>query len=170
MDVNPVRSFSTRLIAVIHRFEDALLAFLLMAMIALAATQIILRNVFEVSLVWADPLLRIMVLWAALIGAVTASRDNKHITIDVLTRLMNNKARQIARIITSVFTAAVTGTIAYHASRFVIMEYETGNLVLGMPAWIFEAIIPMAFALMGLRYSIQFVKHVQTLFMPGKST
>ena len=170
MDVNPARSFSTRLIAVIHRFEDALLALLLMAMITLAGTQIILRNVFEVSLVWADPLLRIMVLWAALIGAVTASRDNKHITIDLLTRMMNDKARHITRIVTSVFTSAVTGIIAYHASRFVIMEYETGNLALGMPAWIFEAIIPAAFALMSLRYFIQCMQHVLTLFMPGKST
>jgi len=158
-----------RVLNIIHRFEDSLLALLLLAMILLACTQIVLRNVFEISIVWADPLLRIMVLWSALIGALAASRENKHITIDLLTRLMKEKARRATRIFTSLFTAIVTGLIAYHASRFVIMEYETKNLVLGIPAWIFEAIIPAAFALMCIRYLIHFVQCIQDLLMSKQS-
>ena len=50
-----------QLIRLLHRFEDSLLALLLSAMIALACTQIVLRNVFEASLLWVDPLLRVMV-------------------------------------------------------------------------------------------------------------
>ncbi|MGD8591878.1 MAG: TRAP transporter small permease subunit, partial [Gammaproteobacteria bacterium] len=99
------RTLLARVLTIVHGFEDSLLAMLLIAMILLAGTQILLRNVFETSLVWADPLLRITVLWAALLGALAASRDNKHITIDVLTRVMNEKARQATRIFTSLFTA-----------------------------------------------------------------
>ncbi|WP_455210966.1 TRAP transporter small permease [Kaarinaea lacus] len=157
-----------RIINVIHRFEDSLLAILLVVMILLASAQIVFRNVFEISIVWADPLLRIMVLWVALIGALAASRENKHITIDLLTRVMNEKARQITRLFTSLFTAVVTGLIAYHSARFLVMEYETQNLVLGIPAWIFEAIIPAAFALMAIRYLIHFVQCVQGLFTPSQ--
>lgn len=159
-----------RILNGIHRFEDSLLAILLVAMILLASAQIVLRNVLEISIVWADPLLRIMVLWSALIGALAASRENKHITIDVLTRVMSDKARHITRIFTSLFTVIVTGLIAYHAGRFVIMEYETQNLVLGIPAWIFEAIIPVAFALMSVRYLIHFVQGVRAWFLPGPAS
>jgi TRAP-type C4-dicarboxylate transport system permease small subunit len=159
-----------RILNFIHRFEDSVLAILLVAMILLASAQIVLRNVFEISIVWADPLLRIMVLWAALIGALAASRENKHITIDLLTRVMNETARRITRIFTSLFTAVVTGLVAYHAGRFVVMEYETRNLVLGIPAWIFEAIIPAVFALMAIRYVIHFVQSIQGLFTPGQTS
>ncbi|MGD8940370.1 MAG: TRAP transporter small permease subunit [Gammaproteobacteria bacterium] len=164
------RTLLARVLTIVHGFEDSLLAMLLIAMILLAGTQILLRNVFETSLVWADPLLRITVLWAALLGALAASRDNKHITIDVLTRVMNEKARQATRIFTSLFTAVVTGIIAYHAGRFVIMEHESRNLVLGIPAWIFEAIIPLAFGLMAIRYLIHFVQCVQILFAPRQTS
>lgn len=158
------RTVLPRILNIVHRFEDSLLAILLVTMILLASAQIFLRNVFEISLLWADPLLRIMVLWSALIGALAASRENKHITIDLLTRVMSEKARHVTRIFTSLFTAIVTGLIAYHAGRFVVMEYETQNLVLGIPAWIFEAIIPATFALMAIRYLIHFVQCVQVLF------
>ncbi|KPJ93301.1 MAG: hypothetical protein AMJ53_07535 [Gammaproteobacteria bacterium SG8_11] len=159
-----------RILNVIHRFEDSLLAILLIAMILLASAQIVLRNVFEISIVWADPLLRIMVLWLALIGALAASRENKHISIDVLTRVMNEKTRRATHIFTSLFTAVVTGLIAYHAGRFVVMEYETQNLVLGIPAWVFEAIIPAAFALMAIRYLIHFVQYAKGLIMQEPSS
>lgn len=153
-----------RILSFIHRFEDTLLAALLIVMIVLAAAQILLRNVFDIGLVWADPLLRIMVLWLSLMGALVASRENKHITIDVLTRLMSAQARYITHIFTSLFTVVVTAIIAYHAGRFVIMEYELQNEVLfGVSAWVFEAIIPIAFALIAVRYSVHFIQHIQAM-------
>ena len=50
----------------LHRVEDILLALLLTAMIGLAALQILLRNLFNLGLAWADPTLRLLVLWVAL--------------------------------------------------------------------------------------------------------
>jgi TRAP-type C4-dicarboxylate transport system permease small subunit len=50
------------------------------------------------------------------------------------------------------------------------MEQETQNLVLGIPAWIFEAIIPVAFALMAIRYFIHFVQCVLELFAPKQTS
>ena len=46
----------------LHRAEDALRAFLLTAMILLAGTQILMRNLFDSGFVWIDPLLRVLVL------------------------------------------------------------------------------------------------------------
>jgi TRAP-type C4-dicarboxylate transport system permease small subunit len=57
-------------------------------MISLAFAQIVLRNGFDGGIVWADSLLRIMVLWIALIGAVVASRDQRHINIDLISRFL----------------------------------------------------------------------------------
>lgn len=150
-----------RLVTLIHRLEDILLATLLIAMLLLASSQILLRNFLDIGIVWADPLLRIMVLWLGLLGALAASKTNKHITIDVLTRLMNDRAKRITRMFTSLFTACVAGIIAYHGARFVAFEYEAHTLVIGLPGWLFVTIIPFAFGLIALRYVLHFVTHLR---------
>jgi TRAP-type C4-dicarboxylate transport system permease small subunit len=148
----------------IRHLEDGLLALLLVAMILLAAGQILLRNLFEVGLPWIDPLLRVMVLWLGLLGAVAAGRDAKHIAIDALVRGLGRRARHAALACASLFTAGLSGLIAWHGARFVAMERELGgNAFAGLPAWVPEAIIPLAFGLLALRYALHFAAHLRGL-------
>ena len=141
------------LVKSVHRCEDILLVLLLSSMIALASTQIILRNLFDFGLVWADPLLRIMVLWLGLVGATVASRDNKHIHIDLITRFLSKKWYLFIQTFVGQFTAWVCLLIAWHGTRWVHLEYLDGMIGLsGIPAWMFEIIIPITFALIGIRY------------------
>jgi hypothetical protein len=63
----------------LNRLEELFLCLLLLTMIGLACTQIILRDLFSTGFVWADPLLRYMVIWAGLFGADIATRKKKHI-------------------------------------------------------------------------------------------
>lgn len=137
--------------------EDALLALLLGTMVLLASGQILLRNVFQAGLLWADPLLRALVLWVGLLGALVASRENRHISIDVLSRLLPARARGAAQAVTSLFTTGVSGVVAYHAVRFAASDYAAGTEAFsGVPAWIVESIVPFAFAVVALRYGILF--------------
>ena len=69
--------------AVLHRIEDGILVAILCLMIGLAALQIVLRNFLGAGIVYADMLVRILVLWIGLVGAMVAARQNKHISIDV---------------------------------------------------------------------------------------
>lgn len=135
--------------------EDAVLVLLLTAMISLAATQIILRNVFDSGLVWADELLRILVLWVGLAGALAASRDRNQIRIDVLSRLLGDRGRALVRLLTDLFTSAVCGVVAWHAFVFVRGSLEFGDTLLGnLPAWWFQLILPGGFFLMAWRYLV----------------
>lgn len=154
-------SRTARTLNLLYRLEDGLLAALLLAMLLLASSQIFLRNLFDIGLVWADPLLRIMLLWLGLLGALAASRDNKHISIDVLTRLLPERFRLFSHCFTTLFTASVSGLVAFHSARFVVAEFEAQTIaVMGVPAWCFESIIPLAFGLIALRYLLHFVQHV----------
>ena len=156
-----------RFLSLIHRFEDWLLTAMVTGMIILAAAQILLRNVFETGFTWADPMLRLLVLWVGLLGALSASRTNKHISIDVFSRLLSARAQAGAQSVTALFTAGVSGLIAYHAARFVAMDYDSGVTgVAGIPAWTQELIIPLGFGLIALRYVILMGIRVRTLLSP----
>lgn len=133
--------------------EDALLVFILSVMILLAGGQILLRNVFDAGLVWADPLLRVLVLWVGLVGAMAAARDDRHITVDVLSRLLPERARRVARALTDASAATVCAVLAWHATRLVVTEYQGGAIAFaGVPSWVCELILPLGFGVMGLRY------------------
>jgi len=140
----------------LHFFEDLLLTVLLTSLIGLACTQILLRNLLDTGLVWIGPLLRYLVLWVGLLGALCATRSQEHITIDALGRLLQPRLRSLASVLTHGFTAAICGIIALHAVRLVATERELGSLAVGeVPVWIMQCVIPLTFGGMALRFSLR---------------
>jgi len=139
----------------IHRVEDALLAALLTAMIGLAATQILLRNLFDSGIVWIDPLLRVLVLWLGLVGAMVATRNNKHIAIDVLTRYVKGRLQYLLQALVEQLSAWTCLVIAIHGFNWVWLDFADGlEAFSGIPSWLLEIIIPLSFAVIGLRYML----------------
>ena len=133
--------------------ETFLLLFFLFAAIFLASTQIILRIFFDNGIFWADSALRIMVLWIGMIGAMFASRSNRHIRIDILSRYLPEKIKGHLWQLTDLISAAVCISVAYYSIQFIQYEYEDGVLAFAnVPVWLCESIIPIAFIVMGLRY------------------
>ncbi len=142
-----------RAVAILHRCEDILLSLLLAAMIFLAAGQILLRNLFETGFTWADPVVRVLVLWVALLGALAASRDDRQRNVDMLSRWLPERLRNTVRTVTCLATAAISATVAWHAGRFVSEEMEYATTAFSnIPTWVLASIIPIAFAGIGLRY------------------
>jgi TRAP-type C4-dicarboxylate transport system permease small subunit len=138
---------------ILQLVENGLMALLLTAMILLAVGQILLRNLFDSGLLWADPTLRLLVLWLTLLGAIAATRDDRHIRIDLLSRFFNNRAKAWLEVLTDLFSAAVCGLIAWHSARFVLLEWQEQSQLFGLlPAWLGELIIPFGFGIMSLRF------------------
>ena len=136
--------------------ENALLFVLLGGMIVLAAGQIVLRNLFDSGMSWADPVLRILVLWVGMLGAVAASRENKHITIDILNRMLPLAWRRWSDVVVALFTAAVCALLAWHTFRFVRDEYHYSYFeIAGIPVWLWQAILPVSFVLIAWRYLVR---------------
>jgi TRAP-type C4-dicarboxylate transport system permease small subunit len=146
-------SFAKRVQITLHRLEDAILVGLLLLMIGMAVTQIFLRNLFEAGLVWSDVMVRILVLWVGLIGAMVASRQDNHISIDILDRYMPERAKVYANFVIKLFTAWICTIVAYYSLLFVKMEFADGGMAFAkVPTWLCEAIIPFAFTVIALRY------------------
>jgi len=136
--------------------EDGLLVLMLSAMILLAGTQIVLRNLWDSGLAWGDPGLRVLVLWITMLGAMAATRDQHHIRIDLLSRLLPPTGRHIAQRVTDLFAAVVCGLLAWHSGRFVWLEYQDGIVLFGaVPAWVCELAMPLGFGLMALRFALR---------------
>jgi C4-dicarboxylate transporter DctQ subunit len=141
--------------------ENAALVVLLGALVLLAVGQIILREVFETGFVRADELIKLLVLWLAMVGSVAATRDNRHIRIDALSHLLPGKAVIAIRLFVDVFAAVVCGLVAWQAWRYLQLEIEFEDTVLiNVPAWMAHVIVPAAFALMSYRFLVSVIREL----------
>lgn len=146
-----------RLVRWLNHFEDALIVLTLVLMIGLAVYQIVLRNLFSSSLVWVEPLLQNAVLWIGLLGAMIASRRDEHIRIDLLNNLLSAEARRWLSMVLDLFTSAVCAVVAWYSMHFLFGEMSAGgNAFPGVPAWTLQAMIPIGFAVISMRYLIMF--------------
>jgi TRAP-type C4-dicarboxylate transport system permease small subunit len=128
-------------------------------LVALAGAQIVLRNFFDTGLSWADPFLRVLVVWIAMLGALAAVRDDKHIAIDVLQRFLAPTAQRIARGITLGFAALICAAMAWYALGLVGLDYADADggaakTIAGAPVWLLECILPFGFGMMALRFAL----------------
>jgi len=156
-----------RALALLHLVEDTLLTAALALMILLAAFRIAARNLGG-GFVWTDELLRILVLWIGFLGAVVASREGRHITMDLLSRFLPPRLGHAVHAAVGLFTATVSGALAWFSYGFVAIEHEFGSTVLGgAPAWVAQAVLPVGFALIAARYLFHALKDIRDALSPN---
>jgi TRAP-type C4-dicarboxylate transport system permease small subunit len=146
-----------RLDAKIAGVEQILVTVMLSAMIAVAFLQIMLRNFFSSGIDWGDPLVRYLVVWVGFIGAATATREGKHITIDVVSRFIPGRGNRYIYALSHFFATLICGLLTLAAIKFIRLEAQMGSsVILGLPVWVPELIMPATFGLMTLRYACRF--------------
>jgi TRAP-type C4-dicarboxylate transport system permease small subunit len=89
------------------RGEGAIAAVVLLSMIVLASIQALFRNLTYLDLsfandaltelAWIDDFLKKGTLWLAFLGASLATREERHIGIDVLPKLLNDQGKRFVR-------------------------------------------------------------------------
>jgi len=143
----------------LRRLEDSILVALLTLMIGMAASQVVLRNFFDSGLYWSDSLVRVAVLWVALVGAMVASRDDSHIRIDLVSRLVASTYQHWVQRLTRLFTFAVLCLFTWGSGHFVYYEYLDQAIAFGnVPAWVLEIIMPIGGGVMAMRYLLLALK------------
>lgn len=149
------------------KIETIFLIIILLSMILLAFLQVILRNFFHTSILWADTLLRHLVLWIGFIGASLATKELRHINIDALSRLLSKTAKRITVIIVNLFAGTVCFFLMRAAMTFIQSEKQAGStLFAGIPTWLFQIIIVIGFGLMMLRF---FIHVLENLLAPSSA-
>lgn len=144
---------------ILYRIEFGLLIACLGCMILLAFVQVFLRNFFDTGIVWADTIVRHLVLWLGFIGAALATRERRHISIDAITRFLPPRMQAAALVVASAFASVVCYYLAEAAWTFVLEERtHGGDLVLGIRSWVALSIIPLGYVLVGFHFAVKVVE------------
>ncbi len=164
-------TYISKLLKIIQVIEDSLVVVCLSGILFIAVLQIILRNLFNSGLIWGDSMLSLLVLWLGLAGSIVASRQDKHINIDVLSQYVADKYKVYIKKFTSLFAACICLIISYYSFEFVKMEFYLGEEAFAnIPVWFTESIIPFAFFVMSIRYILKAISNEPVNYISSKKT
>ncbi len=165
---------------IIRRVENGTLATLLMLMAVLPAVEFVLRRFFHTGIPAATSYIQHLTLWVAMIGAMVTTREGKHLALAAGTAWLPTRVRPFFHFFTWFVSAAictaligasielvvaespglspaakawVPGVIARWLEPVGLFESRGASSVAGwLPLWVLESVMPVAFAVMTLRF------------------
>ena len=162
-------SFLKQIDRALGRMEGWLLVLFLGVMVILTFLQVALRALFIYGHLhwansvmgqvdWADPLVRLLVLWVSLLGASLVTGENKHIKIDLVSGLLPSPLLPYRELLVSASCVVITGFMLKASIGYVRMEASFGaELFSGLPNWIGQLILPIGFSVILCRFVLRAV-------------
>src|SRR5204862_1371052 len=102
----PVTGVLARVGAIVRGVENGAIAFATAVLVLAAGGEIVARLLFEKGWTDLDAMLRALVLWLALLGAMIAAREDRHLAVDALSRYARGPWTRLLRIVTYGVAAA----------------------------------------------------------------
>ena len=142
--------------AFLGKIETGFLCLIIAMMIGLAILKIVMRYVFSASLLWSDMMLQHLTLWLCFFGAALATCERRHISIDVLSRILPSKYTRWTNLVIDCLALVVVAILAYYGFLFLGDEQTSETVLIGsVPLWWAKTIIPFGFVLIGTHIVLQ---------------
>lgn len=139
---------------VLERAETVLVVLLLAGGALLNFALVVSRYFFARSYNELDEIAVYLIIWMVFAGALACDRRRGHIAVDVVHNWVGSHTRQILIRIADALQALVCLVLAVLTFGSVRFAYRIGEVSLSsmaQPIWAVMAIVPVAFALMGVR-------------------
>jgi C4-dicarboxylate transporter, DctM subunit len=121
-------------------------------MVVLPLAEIGLRRAFGIGIPGSGPFVQHLTLWVGFLGAAIAARENKLLALATGTLMPDGAARRAAQLFAYAVAAAISTVLFFAAVELVRSYREAGTIVAaGVPAWVTQLVLPVAFALIAVR-------------------
>jgi C4-dicarboxylate transporter DctQ subunit len=121
--------------------------------VVLVFAGVLSRFVFAYPMAWSEELARYLFLWAALVGAASACRNNQHGGIPLLVHKLSPPWQRAAEIFVAALVVLVLCVLAWQSLGSTLQGIDSGqtSLASGIPIWVINGIALLAYVLAILR-------------------
>lgn len=141
-----------RLPGVLRGAEDGLGAAGLALMTALPLAEAAGRRLFGQGVPGSVQFVQHLTLWVAFLGAMMAARGRRHLALATAT-FLPQRIRPYSSLLASGVSTAIVFSLARAASELVALDRASvATLAFGIPQWVTEVIMPVGFAVIGIRF------------------
>jgi TRAP-type C4-dicarboxylate transport system permease small subunit len=152
----------------LYRFIKVLVVVLFLTLLALSASQIVLRLVFHSGISNAEGMMRYLVLWVAFLGACLASYKGRHINLDVVSKTLKKYNKHLVVLLISAASFVILGFLFKASVDFIISEMPNSQNIFFVPIWLLETVIPFTFLFMTLVYLQSLISSAAAMIKGGK--
>lgn len=112
------------LFKLLTRVFERLLVSIIAFQAALLILSVFFRYILNSPIVWSDEIVRYSLVWMTFAGAALATRDDKHILVDVIDTILSEKGRKITNGFVDLVVIAFMAFLIYYGIR--MTDYERG--------------------------------------------
>lgn len=172
--------FITKIDHFFAKIEEVLLALLLVGMVLLAALQVVLRNVWDTGIDWADITVQNVTVLVGLLGAAVATSEGRHLNIDLFSRVLRGRAKTALKVVIGIFSCFICYLLAkggwtnyrlnlepwvqnipegWTLAQNLKVQFLEGNV----PQWMSQLFLPIGFVLIGFHFALRAIRDLGTL-------
>lgn len=140
-------SFLKRVVHVSTLILDGVIASFFAFIILITILQVILRYVFNASVLGGNETMEALFIYTTAVGAAVAVRRRQHININYFVQLLPNIVQRIADIIVHLLVAFLNGVMIYFSIQWISKVGSNESPVLRVPEWLFQMSIPVGCSL-----------------------
>ncbi len=111
-----------KLAKIFDKIEEEILIILFVIMVSVIFLQVIMRYVFNNSLVWSEELGKFIFVWISWLGISLGHRKREHIAITLLTDKLSRKGQIIINIIIEVILMIICLTTSYYGMKMMTVQ------------------------------------------------
>ncbi len=112
------------------------------------------REMFKTGIPWAQKGAVYLMIWAGFLGAVLVTQKVEHLRPEIADKFWTGKLKPFYLRAHNFIVFCFCACMAYYSVLYVLESREFGdrNVIIDMPMWLLQAVIPYAFTSMSLRY------------------
>lgn len=132
-------------------FAGAILA----VIVAGIAANVVLRNLFSAPMRGLLDMVEYGLLLVTLLGAPWVLSRNAHVTVDLVTGALPERAAMVAARIVACLGCAVSLVMVWYGARAMLASLARGSMIrtaFDTPEWIVLAVLPLAFTLIAAEF------------------
>jgi TRAP-type C4-dicarboxylate transport system permease small subunit len=136
------------------RVEAWAIVVVALAMVLLPTVGAVVRRLTGQSLTFTMVYTQHLTLWIGFIGALLATARGSHLALSTLDMIPEGRWRDLARGYGNVLSAFVCAVLTFASTVMILADRgRQDKLEGGVPAFVFEVVMPIAFALMAVRFA-----------------
>ena len=145
-------------------FEDSMLVVGILSAAVILFINVVLRNVFESSIVWAEEYAKFAIIWITFGGCGAAVRDNAHMKISALYDVVGKKFKLVLDIFVNIIGTAFAAFMVYYGVRLTMTVINTAQVspTMQLPMWIIYISVPIGAVLMVLRFITNLIQLIKS--------
>jgi len=123
--------------------------------------EVVMRKVFNAPTVWADEMARFFQIWAVYLASAYVLKNRQLITVELFSTSLPKFTRRVLDFFSLAIIAIFSGIAIWYGSAIVYESIAQGrhtSTMLGVPKWMTESAIPIAFSLLLAQTIVEIIK------------